>query len=263
MVLPPVGIINERHEPPSYNGVERPFVETLIIPTTWRELGVGLTGDVGRGFRYRGYMISALDPTGFSAEFGIVDGRTRGFQAPFRNPAMVARVEYVGVRRLTLGISGYSGVSSSPTFSVTPRVSIFSFDGRYSFRRFDFRGLFVNTWISQTAQLNSRIEALSGFNPNVARQLRGWYVEPALHVFPRRFRSDLILFTRYEDYNTQHRMAAGFVPIPEFDRSSVVTGLTFKPNADVALKFDYVFNRNASSVIRPLNGLNLGIGWWF
>jgi hypothetical protein len=43
----------------------------------------------------------------------------------------------------------------------------------------------------------------------------------------------------------------------------VVTGITYKPNADVAIKFDYVFNRNASSVIRPLNGLNLGLGWWF
>jgi hypothetical protein len=32
MILPPVGIVNERHEPPSFNGVERPFVETIIIP---------------------------------------------------------------------------------------------------------------------------------------------------------------------------------------------------------------------------------------
>src|SRR5689334_19196814 len=62
MLLSPVGIINERHEPPSFNGVERPFVETLIIPSTWRELGAGLTGDLGRGFRYRAYMVSALDP---------------------------------------------------------------------------------------------------------------------------------------------------------------------------------------------------------
>ncbi len=42
MMLTPVGIINERHEPPSFNGVERPFVETVIIPTTWRELGFRL-----------------------------------------------------------------------------------------------------------------------------------------------------------------------------------------------------------------------------
>lgn len=263
MLLSPVGIINERHEPPSFNGVERPFVETLIIPTTWRELGVGLTGDLGRGFRYRGYMISALDPSGFSAEEGIRGGRTGGFEAPFRNPAAVARLEYAGVRRLTLGLSGYTGVSSSQFVNVTPRVSIFSVDGRYSRGRIDLRGLLANTWISRSAELNTRLEALMGFNPNIAKQLRGWYVEPAVHVFPRRFRNDLILFTRYEKYNTQHRMAAGYVPLPEFNRSSVVTGLTFKPSADVAVKFDYVFNRNANSVIRPVNGLNLGIGWWF
>lgn len=263
MLLSPVGIVNERHEPPSFNGVERPFVETLIIPSTWRELGVGLTGDLGRGFRYRGYLISALDPSGFSAEEGIRGGRTGGFQAPFRNPATVARVEYAGVRRLTLGLSGYTGVSSSELVNVTPRVSILSFDGRYNFRRFDLRGLFANSWISRSAQLNSRLEAVTGFNPNIAKELRGWYIEPALHVLPRRFRNDLILFTRYEKYNTQHRMAAGYVPLPEFNRSSTVAGITFKPNADVAIKFDYVFNRNANSVIRPLNGLNLGIGWWF
>jgi hypothetical protein len=263
MLLSPVGIVNERHEPPSFNGVERPFVETLIIPTTWRELGAGITGDLGRGFRYRSYMISALDPSGFSAEEGIRGGRTAGFQAPFRNPATAGRLEYAGVRRMTLGLSGYTGVSSSDLVDVTPRVSIVEFDGRYSFKKIDFRGLFANSWISKSAQLNSRLEALTGFNPNIGKQLRGWYVEPAVHVLPRRFRNDLILFTRYEKYNTQHRMANGFVPLPEFDRSSVVTGITFKPNADVAVKFDYVFNRNASSVIRPLNSLNLGLGWWF
>ena len=41
MVLTPVGIINERHEPPVFYGVERPFVDTVIIPTTWFEAGAG------------------------------------------------------------------------------------------------------------------------------------------------------------------------------------------------------------------------------
>ena len=263
MVLSPVGIINERHEPPSFNGVERPFVETLIIPTTWREMGVGFTGDLGRGLRYRTYMMSALDPLGFSAESGIAEGRRSGFDAGFRNPAFAGRLEYSGVRRLTLGLSGYTGVASNEQIRVTPRVSIAEFDGRYSFRRIDFRGLFANTWISRTRELNAALERLFGFNGNVGRMLRGYYLEPAIHVFPRRTRNDLILFTRYEKYNTQHRMAPGLVALDEFNRHSVVTGLTFKPNADVAIKFDYVFNRNASSVIRPLNGLNLGLGWWF
>ena len=99
MMLTPVGIINERHEPPAFNGVERPFVETVIIPTTWRELGFGFTGDLGRGFRYRAYLTSSLDASRFDAETGISNGRTAGFDASFRNPAKVARLEYAGVRQ--------------------------------------------------------------------------------------------------------------------------------------------------------------------
>src|SRR5258706_148296 len=98
MLLTPVGILNERHEPPAFNGVERPFVETVIIPTTWRELGFGFTGDLGRGFRYRAYLTSSLDASRFDAATGITGGRTAGFNASFRNPAKVARVEHAGAR---------------------------------------------------------------------------------------------------------------------------------------------------------------------
>jgi hypothetical protein len=263
MILSPVGIVNERHEPPSFNGVERPFVETLIIPTTWREMGIGLTGDLGRGFRYRTYMMSALDPLGFNAESGITEGRRSGFEAAFRNPAFAGRLEYAGVRRLTLGLSAYTGIASNEELGVTPRVSIGSVDGRYRYRRFDFRALFANTWTSRTRELNEALERRIGFNGNVARMMRGYYLEPAVHILPRRMRNDVILFARYEKYNTQHRMASGLLPLDEFNRRSIVSGVTYKPNADVAIKFDYVFNRNASSVVRPVNALNLGFGWWF
>jgi hypothetical protein len=238
-------------------------VETVIIPTTWRELGFGFTGDLGRGFRYRAYLTSSLDASRFDAATGITGGRTAGFDASFRNPAKVARLEYAGVRRMTLGASIYSGHAGYRTPGVNPRVTLAEIDGRYSYRRFDFRGLFANTWVSQAGELNWRLEQQFGSNPNVASQLRGYYFEPAVHVFPRRTRNDVILFGRYEKYNTQHVMPEGYVPLPQFDRSSWVTGVTYKPNADVAIKFDYVFNHNASTVVRAINGINLGIGWWF
>ncbi len=263
MLLTPVGIVNERHEPPSFNGVERTFVETTIIPSTWRELGFGLTGDLGRGFRYRSYMLSSLDASRFNAENGIAEGRTAGFDASFRNPAVSGRVEYAGMRRLTLGASLYTGKSGFNLVSVNPRVTLASFDGRYSYRRLDFRGLFANTWISQARELNEVLERQTGFVQNVAQQMRGYYFEPAVHILPRRFRNDVIVFTRYEKYNTQHRMPEGYVPLRQFNRSSWVTGLTYKPNADVAFKFDYVFNRNASTFVRTLDSINLGLGWWF
>ncbi len=263
MLLTPVGIVNERHEPPAYNGVERPFVETFIIPTTWRELGFGITGDLGKGFRYRAYLTSALDARRFDAEGGITEGRTAGFGASFRNPAKVARLEYAGVRRLTLGTSIYSGHTGFNTPGLNPRVTLFDADARYSFRRLDFRALFANTWLSRAAELNRRLQQRLGHDPNIASEMRGYYFEPAAHVFPRRWRTDLIAFGRYEKFNTQERMPEGYVPLEQFNRSAWITGLTFKPTADIALKFDYVFNRSASEVVRSLNGINLGLGWWF
>jgi DtxR family Mn-dependent transcriptional regulator len=61
MLLMPVGIINERHEPPVFNGVERPFVDTVIVPSTWFEVGAGVHGEVGRGLRYRAYVAAPLN----------------------------------------------------------------------------------------------------------------------------------------------------------------------------------------------------------
>ena len=48
MMLAPVGILNERHEPPSFQGVERTFVDTVIVPSTWFDSGAGLFGDLGK-----------------------------------------------------------------------------------------------------------------------------------------------------------------------------------------------------------------------
>ncbi|MBI2732703.1 MAG: hypothetical protein HYX44_05195, partial [Aquabacterium sp.] len=49
LFLMPAGLLNENHEPTAYYGVERNFVETAIIPTTWREGGVQFVGDLGEG----------------------------------------------------------------------------------------------------------------------------------------------------------------------------------------------------------------------
>src|SRR5262245_7383420 len=81
MVLMPIGIINERHEPPVYHGVERPFVDTVIIPTTWFEAGAGVHGELWRGIRYRGYVTAALDALEFSAAEGIREGPQQGSES--------------------------------------------------------------------------------------------------------------------------------------------------------------------------------------
>ena len=46
LMLIPMGIQNLFHEPPTFNGVERTNVDKYIVPTTWREIGIGLTGRI-------------------------------------------------------------------------------------------------------------------------------------------------------------------------------------------------------------------------
>src|SRR5690349_5634966 len=52
LFLMPVGMLNENHEPTRYYGVFRNFVETAIIPSTWRELGASIEGNTASGVRW-------------------------------------------------------------------------------------------------------------------------------------------------------------------------------------------------------------------
>jgi len=263
ILLAPVGLINERHEPPSFNGVERPFVDTVILPSTWFDSGVGVFGDLGGGFLYKFYLMSPLDATGFDAQEGVRGGRQKGFQSSFRNVAQTGRLEYRGLPRLTAGASFWRGHTGFNLPGINPRVRVAEVDGRYRVGRFDFRGQFAQVDISRAEELNRALQQENGVNPNVAERLRGFYWESAAGLFPRRWKHELVAFARYESFDTQNKMPAGFQPLKQFDRSAWVTGLTYYPEPDVALKFDYTFLRNASSVVRAVNSLNFGIGWWF
>jgi len=264
MMLMPIGIINERHEPPVYYGVERPFNDTVIIPTTWFEAGAGVHGELGRGWRYRAFIVAPLDAAEFSAEEGLREGRQKGSEANVGRPAVTGRVEYVAVRGLTLGTSGWSGRSGfqfRPVFDVP--VSLAEIDGRYSRRRLELRGQFSQVWIDNAGQLNEALALRVGVNPNIARVLRGFYGEAGYRAISNAAFGDVGAFVRYESFDTQFRMPTGYVGLPQFDRDAWVVGATYWPDPDVAVKFDYSLVRSRSSVVQAPDSFNVGLGWWF
>jgi DtxR family Mn-dependent transcriptional regulator len=264
MMLMPIGIINERHEPPVYYGVERPFNDTVIIPTTWFEAGAGVHGELGRGWRYRAFIVAPLDAAEFSAEEGLREGRQKGSEANVGRPAVTGRVEYVAVRGLTLGASGWSGRSGfqfRPVFDVP--VSLAEIDGRYSRRRLELRGQFSQVWIDNAGQLNEALALRVGVNPNIARVLRGFYGEAGYRAISNAAFGDVGAFVRYENFDTQFRMPTGYVGLPQFDRDAWVVGATYWPDPDVAVKFDYSLVRSRSSVVQAPDSFNVGLGWWF
>ncbi|MFI3187872.1 MAG: hypothetical protein QX198_18000, partial [Methylococcaceae bacterium] len=93
MVLMPMGFVNLIHEPPFYFGNNRPEVERQILPSTWRDVGVGLFGEVLPNLTYTAYVVNGLDAANFNAD-GIRSGRQQGSQATAENLAFVGRLDY-------------------------------------------------------------------------------------------------------------------------------------------------------------------------
>ena len=59
LLLVPMGIVNEYHEPTTFNGVERPTLDNKIVPTTWREIGMGISGRFDNlNMRYHAYIMN-------------------------------------------------------------------------------------------------------------------------------------------------------------------------------------------------------------
>jgi hypothetical protein len=262
MLLAPVGIINERHEPPSFHGVERPFVDTFIIPTTWFDAGAGIHGSFGAGWQYRAYLMAPLDATRITADEGLAEARQKGFMSNVRNIAQTARLEYGGYPGLTLGTSFWRGKTGFNFRRENSRVGLVEFDGRYHTGPFALRGEFAQVFIDGAAELNDLLQRTAGVNPNIAREMRGFYVEPSVRPLPG-LRYDIAAFVRYENFDTQFRMPAGTLALKQFDRAAWVVGASYFPDPDIVLKVDYSVVRNRSSLFRSVDSLNIGLGWWF
>jgi hypothetical protein len=265
MVLIPVGIINERHEPPTFHGVERTFVDTVIVPTTWRDVGAGAFGDLGRGFSFKAYVVPGLDATGFSADDGIAGGRQQGGQADASDPAATGRLEFRS-RGLTAGGSfwyGGSGFGLSRLEIEPPTVGVASIDARYRRGRYELRGQWSTVSISGAADLNRALQAQVGIGPNIASRLLGAYGEGAVRISPDSWTHEVMVFGRYEIFDTQHKMPDGYQPLDFLRRSAFTTGLTYYPDPDVAFKMDFIQERNKSTVVDAPWRVNFGVGWWF
>src|SRR5213080_3788333 len=137
LVLPPVGIINETHEPPTFNGVDRPGFDHDVIPTTRREIGVGAVGRVpgAEGLSYRVYLVNGLRAAGFSAAEGIREGRQEGREASFANPSFTGRLEWARPGLMLGGSFWYGGTADTNeavgTGSFGVPVALLSADARY------------------------------------------------------------------------------------------------------------------------------------
>ncbi len=265
LLLPPMGFINEVHEPPAFLGARRPETERQIIPSTWRESGIGFFGGAGP-LSYRAYLVNGFDATGFSAS-GIRGGRQNGSEATAENFGAVGRLDYAGVPGLTVGTSAYLGNSgqgavlpSDPAVTIGARTFIWEGHAQYKLAGFDLSGLLAVSTVDDAAEINE----LSGLtaDASVGERLIGWYLQGGYDLL-RNTRSEhqLVPYLRYEQLDTQDRVPDGFAASPANDRRLLTLGGMWKPLPNVSLKADYQIVSNEADT--GVNQLNVNLGYLF
>lgn len=278
LLLIPMGIINEYHEPPSYNGVERPNVDKYIVPTTWREIGLGIDGRINSAaLRYQLYLVNGFngyDGTGvLNGSSGLRSGRQKGAESYISSPNLSAKVDYYGISGLKLGLSGYFGETQSTMYdgldksdetaeamadSTVIGVNMVGLDYRYSISGFHTRGQFVYGKFSNVDQYNE----FTG--QDLGESMLGYYAEISYDIFNQNssVKNELTPFFRYEKYNTHNTVVSGMTENDTYNRTEMLFGFAFKMDRGAVFKVDYQLYKNASET--DYNSmLNMGIGVWF
>jgi hypothetical protein len=280
LVLIPMGIINELHEPTTYFGGNRPFTEQRIIPTTWRENGGGLLGTIAGRVHYRAYAVNGLDAGGFSAA-GFRGGRQKGSRALSNHWAFVGRLDVDIVDGLMAGGSVYAGQSGQDQLSCAADCSgtpvivpipdtptfIYELHALYQDHGFKVRALFSQSFLQDTTLLNFALGNLVN-NPQtqVAEQMLGTYGEIGYDVMPllwKDTKQSLSPFFRFEYIDTQQKMSAFAIANPLFKQKIYTVGLDYKPIPQIVFKVDYNHVTPESNVADVTNYVNFGVGYVF
>lgn len=265
--LVPVGILNEVHEPTTFFGALRPDVERFIIPSTWRDLGVGIFGQIVPGLNYRAYVLSGLDSRGFNASEGIRGGRSNGNRSQIDDPAFAARAEFDRIPGLRVGGSFYIGQSGQNEKvngrNIDGLVQIYEADAQFQWRGLEARWLFAYVNIDDADLINLN-NGLDGAD-SIGEELYGFYVEAGYNVLSLtdvgQYFQYLTPFVRFEKYDTQYRVPSGFQRNPANDRITVTYGLSYKPIPNVVVKLDFQDRRNEDDSAD--NQFNVGLGYVF
>ncbi len=260
LMLTPMGIINEYHEPTTYNGVERPAIDGKIAPTTWREVGIGLQGNIlPATLKYQAYITNgfkSFDKEGGATLSGgnaLRKGRQKGAESVFSHPNFAGKVEFYGIKGLNVGLSGYFGKTQSDLYGIVDEavadssvvgVAMIGLDARYTAGGLQLRGQYYMTSLSNTKEYNEFTADANSLN-DLGSAMNGYYFEAGYNVFKStNAKSELIPFVRYEEYNTHSSVEDILVKNNTYNNNIITAGVSWKLTPKAALKADLQFIKN-------------------
>ncbi len=265
LFLIPSGLLNENHEPSAFYGVERNFIETAIIPSTWREVGVMAVGTLANGITWNAGVASGFDLGKWDSqaaegkESPLASVHQEGQFARAKNLSVFGALNWRGVPGLTLGASVFSGgAGHSQLINAKPRVTVYDLHARWTPGKWDLSAVYAAGSISDTAKLNV---PFSGDSTPIPSKFDGYYVQAAYQLWSKgdyRFSP----FARYERFNTA-KAYAGFPiglgrPADPYERVMTLGG-NFVLAPGVVVKADY----QSFSVNKNANRFNVGLGYSF
>lgn len=265
LFLIPLGILNETHEPPTYYGVERNEVETRIIPTTWREMGFGLHGLLGQGFKYdlgitTGFNSGKLD----DPSTGIRSAHQEGQLADAKDLSVYAALNYQAPGLLAgggvfTGNTGQNGQANPLLKGVSARLTLWDVHAKYSIAGFDLQALYAAGTLGDADKINA-VTSTAATPFAAPKSLKGWYGQAAYHVY-RRGDLDVAPFVRLERFEIrqQEDAALGLFQDPKNLESVRTIGVNFKLHPQVVLKTDV----QRYKVDGTKNRFNIGLGYMF
>lgn len=236
----PVGILNKKHKPTDFYGVERNNVENKIIPTTWWEAGVLYQHKFSKNLSVDA-IISSGFKTSLADNYAVRSGRQKGSKAQADDLAYLATLKWkinenvkVGASLqhqtdITQGLDSTAGSANLLTAHVIWNMDAVSVTALYA------------TW-----DLDGSGPASVG-----ADEQTGWYVEPAYRI-----NKEFGVFARYSTWDNQ----AGNATDTEF--SQVDIGVNYWPMKNIVIKADYQ-DQDSPAGENEFDGINLGVGFKF
>jgi hypothetical protein len=278
LMLVPMNYINEYHEPTFFFSVERPSLDNKVVPTTWREIGAGFSGNIKPAkLKYQLYIMNGFNgysggKTKFKGSNGFRSGRQKGAESFASSPTLAAKLNFYGVRGLKIGAAYYGGKSQSELFdglnksdvagnttadSSVVGISTLGIDMQYNKKGFIFRGQLNHVAISNTEQYNT----LGG--TNLGSEMFGYYAEAGFDVFSlsKKAKGGLIPFVRFEQYNTHQTVYSSTIHNDAYNVMEIIAGVNWKLAKGAVLKLDYQMVQNQANAGNWTNFINAGVGF--
>ena len=264
LFLMPMGLLNENHEPAAFFGVERNFVETAIIPSTWREGGVQVVGQFDNGLTLQagvstGFDLNKWDATSTGgAESPLGSIHQEMALAKARDLALFGALNWRGVPGLQIGGGVFSGGATHGQALASARITLWDLHARWTPGKWDLSALVSRGNISNSAALNA---PLVGSATLIPKTFDGGYVQAGYHLWQQGSYA-LTPFLRWERFNTASSYAdlgPGLTPPVRPAERVITVGANFQLTPGVVVKADWQrFSQN-----RDADRSSVGLGWSF